>query len=80
MIIHCPRGTHITIFDLILMHYYSHILLFNFDIILFLFNFLGWHTVANEYFPKRQKFSSELARAGMYRNYSLNTCSDQTLY
>ncbi|CAH2107291.1 unnamed protein product [Euphydryas editha] len=36
----------------------------------------GWHTIPSAYFPKNQQFSNQLASAGMYRNYSLNTARD----
>ncbi|XP_060526587.1 piercer of microtubule wall 1 protein [Cylas formicarius] len=34
------------------------------------------HTVPTSFFPKTQEFSATLAKAGMYRNYSLNTGLD----
>lgn len=45
----------------------------------------GWfapnpHTVPLRFFPRSQDFSTNLARSGMYRNYSLNTAMDKTFY
>ncbi|XP_043477798.1 UPF0691 protein C9orf116 [Leptopilina heterotoma] len=45
----------------------------------------GWyaptvHTVPANYYPRNNFFSSELSRAGMYRNRSLNTELDKTLF
>ncbi|KAI8123105.1 UPF0691 protein [Lucilia cuprina] len=37
-------------------------------------------TLPSRYFPLSQKFSNELYRCGMYRNYSLNTHVDRTFY
>ncbi|XP_075971135.1 piercer of microtubule wall 1 protein isoform X2 [Anticarsia gemmatalis] len=39
----------------------------------------GLHSVPTVYYPKSQDFSSYLASAGMYRNYSLNTGTDHSL-
>ncbi|XP_045493288.1 UPF0691 protein C9orf116 homolog isoform X1 [Colias croceus] len=36
----------------------------------------GLHSVPTTYLPKNQHFSNQLAGAGMYRNYSLNTSMD----
>ncbi|XP_061377929.1 piercer of microtubule wall 1 protein isoform X2 [Danaus plexippus] len=36
----------------------------------------GQHSIPSVFFPKSQKFSNQLANAGMYRNYSLNTSMD----
>ncbi|PNF40419.1 hypothetical protein B7P43_G01587 [Cryptotermes secundus] len=41
----------------------------------------GWypptiHTVPTVFYPMSQKFSNDLAKSGMYRNYSLNTVMD----
>ncbi|XP_044259357.1 UPF0691 protein C9orf116 [Tribolium madens] len=38
------------------------------------------HTVPTSFFPNNQQFSKALAKTGMYRNYSLNTGLDHTLY
>ncbi|XP_049866207.1 piercer of microtubule wall 1 protein isoform X2 [Pectinophora gossypiella] len=37
-----------------------------------------WHTVPTEYYPAGQRFTNQLAAAGMYRNYSLNTGMDRS--
>lgn len=44
----------------------------------------GWyaptiHTVPTTYFPQNHSFSTELSRAGMYKNCSLNTELDKSL-
>ncbi|GLV31736.1 uncharacterized protein CBL_07496 [Carabus blaptoides fortunei] len=36
------------------------------------------HTVPTCFYPNSQRFSNKLLKAGMYRNYSLNTALDQT--
>lgn len=38
------------------------------------------HTVPTAYYARSTKFSSEIARGGMYRNRSLNTELDKTLF
>lgn len=38
------------------------------------------HSVPTAFFPNNQEFSKALAKTGMYRNYSLNTGQDPTLY
>lgn len=45
----------------------------------------GWyaptiHTVPTTYYPRNNSFSAEHGRAGMYRNCSLNTELDKTLF
>jgi hypothetical protein len=38
------------------------------------------YTIPSRFFPLSQKFSNDLAKSGMYRNYSLNTQMDRTYY
>ncbi|KAL9893594.1 UPF0691 protein C9orf116 [Glossina fuscipes] len=38
------------------------------------------YTIPSRYFPLSQKFSNELHRCGMYRNFSLNTHMDRSFY
>lgn len=38
------------------------------------------YTIPTRYFPLSQKFSNELARCGMYRNFSLNTLMDRAYF
>lgn len=37
-------------------------------------------SIPSRYYPLSQKFSNELHRCGMYRNFSLNTHIDRTFY
>lgn len=39
---------------------------------------IGLHSVPSVFYPAGQKFTNQLAAAGMYRNYSLNTGMDQS--
>ncbi|XP_061399284.1 piercer of microtubule wall 1 protein-like [Musca vetustissima] len=38
------------------------------------------YTIPSRYYPLSQKFSNELHRCGMYRNFSLNTHMDRSFY
>lgn len=38
------------------------------------------YTIPTRFYPLNQKFSNEVVRFGMYRNFSLNTEMDSTFY